>query len=778
MKAVKSILDVLVRRGPGGIPRRVDGLPVQEKVEVFSDPFGIPHIFAANEHDLAVAFGFVQASDRLWQMELLRLLGAGRLSEALGPELADVDHWVRLAGFPQICANTINRIDDETRAYFQGFADGINAFLSHTGANLPLEFRSQGITPEPWKVSDLAGALAYNSWTQQASYKQKMLAVVARSSLTESLWKELFPPYMPDNLKKSSFFTDYGNLNIGKFIPSSLAFDPDLVETIGGSNNWAMMNQSVDAPMLANDPHLGVSVPPVWYFAHLSCPTLNVAGAATPGAPLIVIGRNDHVAWSVSNTMTDATDLVIFRVDPNKPTKYYVHDQLHEMECRQESIPIAGKAPKEVSIYTTIHGPVITELTPGTEAVVCLKWYGTNKAETIPDTTAEGLRLLGKAGSVDEASDAVRMISLLALNFIVGDDTGNIACITSGLAPVRKGYEGNLPVNGSAGDGEWTGFVPPDEMPLLKNPECGWVAAANNQIVDASYPHYISESWCAPYRVGRISDVLGKLDSLSVESFTKLQLDVFSKQAERIVRGIRSHTFSDADACLAAKMLSEWDHTVAAGSAAALVYEIFLQQLSEVLLEDLLGPGISMFLHLSTFIVSCVDVLFEVEPVGILAGRSVQEVCEAALKRTVLLARELCGRDEKKWQWGFLHRYIFHHPGGTGGLTAWLLNRGPYPGDGDGATVRAAIHHTGKRTGSAERFEITHIQSMRMVTSLSGADETYVVSPMGQSGRPGTDHYADMVPLYLNGGFARLPLSRSGAEKIAVSRSELCPDRI
>jgi penicillin G amidase len=781
MRFSRSIFDFIVRRGSSRMPRRISGLPIHGKVDVFADSFGIPHIFAETEHDLAVTFGYIQATDRLWQMETMRRLSAGLLSEALGPALVEVDHWARLTGFPRICANATENLENDSQAFLSAYVDGVNAFIAEKGDHLPLEFNARQITPSPWHLADVSAALAYNSWSQQASYKQKMLAVVSRENLTDSLWQELFPPYSAARYQHGSFFSTYGKLKFGDFIASSLSLDPDLVETISGSNNWAMTHDSLDAPVLANDPHLGVAVPPIWYFAHLSCPTLNVAGAFIAGNPLPIIGRNEQVAWGVTNVMTDCTDLVAFRVDPDHPTRYHVGNQTLEMKSRIEEIPVAGEAPRKIDVYETIHGPVITELTPGIDAAVALKWYGTIGDDVIAESSTKGFWRLGKSRLVDEAMDAVRHITLVGLNYVIADSAGNIGRQTSGRIPVRAGYSGNLPVDGSSGECDWIGFVAVDEMPSVLNPSSGWIATANNRIVDDEYPHYISDSWCAPYRIDRISDLLDGLEKPSIDTFKQMQLDVKSRQAERLVPGILSLAYSDPGARKAAALLADWDFTVASGSTAALIYEVFMHKFPEALLEEILGPGISMFMHLGGFIVNCADVLLAVgheggkpEEMELLGGRELRDVCETALIKTVELISDLCG-DESNWTWGHLHRYMFRHPGADGIFSSYLLNRGPFPGGGDGATVRAAIPHSGKRTNNLEQYEIQHIQSMRLVTSLHDIDDTYVIGPMGQSGRPGTTHYADMLPLYLNGELTKLPLSRLGAEELAASKHMFVP---
>ena len=784
MKQSKSVLDVLVRRR--GVKRRKvhSALPLHDRVEVLTDRYGIPHIFAGDEHDLAMVFGYIQAEDRLWQMETIRRLASGRLSEIVGPSTVDVDHWVRLTGFPSIGKYVLARMDESVSEIFEAFVLGINSYIAETGNRLPLEFKASGASPEPWKLEDLAAPLAYFSWSQQTNYTQELLAVAARENMSESLWRELFPPYSSGPYQHEPFFERYGNLKFGNFIKPSLALSPDLSEMIGGSNNWVVRDHPDGPVFLANDPHLGVSIPPVWYTAHLSCPGNNEAGMYVPGNPLIILGRNEQVAWGVTTAMIDSTDLIAFRVDPEHPTRYFLGDELVEMTTRTELITVRGEAQREVTVYETIHGPVITQVERGVEAVAVLKWYGTLPAGAFDDTSLAGFHQLGRSKTVHEAIQGAKKIAMMGLNYVIGDSSGNIGRYTSGRVPLRHGYRGYLPADGSGGEGAWDGFVPAEEMPTSVNPLENRIVTANHKIVDDDYPYRISDTWCVSYRYDRINELLDDADKPSIALFQRMQADVYSKQAESIVPAILTYSYSDEKAVIAVGMLEGWDYKVTRESRAALIYEVFLVRFVEELTEGLLGRGISTYLFFMGYLQCCLELLKKTETGDavahknapeLLQGRSLQSVCEKALAGTMDEIEAFCGDDRKAWVWGRFHRYYFRHAGATSRLTSWLLNRGPYPADGDHATVNVAIPRHARRTHDPDQYEIRHLPSMRFITSMAGTDDTYVVLPTGQSGRPGTSHYADMMPLYLKGKQARLPLSREGAEAVAVSKAVFRP---
>ncbi|MBN1835792.1 MAG: penicillin acylase family protein [Spirochaetales bacterium] len=800
MKRTNALLSLVVRRGMRAAPGEVQGLPLSAGVEVLQDRFGIPHVFAENERDLMVAQGFLHAKERLWQMETLRRLAAGTLAEVAGEAAVDLDHFSRLAGFSNLQTRPLARLTPAERELFQGYADGANACLALCGDELPLEFRTLKLRPRPYAVEELGGTIAVNSWFLQTNYMEELIALLDRDTLDGERWDELFASGPGESLPAEGFFERFRGAKIAPLLRAALAFYPSLAPRSGGSNSWVAARGPGNKPLLANDPHLDTMVPQVWFFCHLHCPTLNVAGASMAGLPGIVIGRNENVAWSMTNVMTDCTDLYVLPVDPGHPTRYRAGGRTLEMESRREIIRIAGGREREVTIYTTVHGPVITEVKPGSEAVVALKWYGTLPEERFEDTTLRALLAMPRARDAAQFVVAARDVASVGENLVFADVHGSIGRYATGRIPVRRGYSGRLPADGS-GECDWEGFVSSKENPLESDPTWGTIVTANQKPA-GPYPYSVSFSWAAPYRHERISELLGGLARPEIGDFQRMQLDRYSKRAEHLLPTVLAFSYQEPAAREAAALLRDWDRNLDAGSVAGSLFTVFLVEFSRVLLKDMLRNSLPAFLAWMPFMYTAPDRLLDARYAGpstraarLLGGRSLAEVCEQALARSVEFLEQNLGRSRRRWVWGALHRYLFRHPGATGPLVSWVLNRGPYPAGGSANTVNAANFDPGssnadgagraatgagasraaRREAARKGFQVTTIPSLRMVISLADPDGTTIMGPMGQSGRPGFRHYADMIRPWMAGRATPLPLTRIGAESIAVSRTLMRP---
>jgi penicillin amidase len=781
MKKTRSIFKVLLRRGHSRLQGKVCGLPLSAPVEIFRDETGIPHIFARNESDLMMAQGFVHAQDRLWQMEAIRRITTGTLAEIAGEEAADMDVFSRLAGFNIMVERALKSLSEKDEKLCGSYVTGINTFVRTAGRALPLEFRFLKFTPAPWRIADIGGSLAVNAWFLQTNYQQELLAALSRKTFTIQQWNEMFPSYPGEKLPEEDFFSRSKDLKIGKILPHALAFYPELSVLSGGSNNWVAAKAEGELPLIANDPHLGNMLPQIWYFCHLHCPTLNVCGSSLPGSPGVILGRNDHIAWGTTNIMTDIVDLFIIRVDPQNPTRYFVKGGVYEMEPEDVTVHLTGGTQRATTIYRTIHGPVITALGKGIDAAVALKWYGTLEDGVLKDSTLPGFFTLMRAKSVEEAFEACRVITMVGQNIVVGDVHGNIGWHTTGAVPVRKGYSGWLPADGSSGLHSWAGFLSPEKMPHVLNPAENYIVTANNKITGSECLHPISYSWCAPYRFERIVSLIKQMGKPSVEDFRKVQLDSLSLQAERTLPVILGYSYSDPRAQEAAGILRGWDCRITSGSVEALVFNVFLVKFARLLLGDVLGEGIQLFLSLMPYLYTVVDdLLFSGDRTGsresgLLKGRSLQAICENSLSLTISFLSETLGSRRNKWSWGRLHTYHFKHPGAKSRLVSWLLNRGPYPAPGNATTVNQAAFNPACQGKIRDRYEASIVPSFRMISSLCDPDKTFIIGPMGQSGQPGDKHYDDMIDRWLAGDLVQIPLTRKAVERIAVNKLELFP---
>ena len=790
VKANGAIARLLLRKAWPQTRGEISGLPLLEKVEILRDASGIPHIFAENMHDLFLAQGFVHAQDRLWQMETLRRLTEGRLSEIAGSRTALIDYFARMMGMPEMKRRVIRALSDDERGFFQAYADGVNAYLEKQGRNLLLEFGSMGCVPEPYTLADCLSALPFLSWFLAFTpYAEKLLAVVRGGDFTLGEWNDMFPSSPDASLPQEEYFDTLSRLKIGPPHPAAFAFHgrlsgknaPDALERMlfslapagGGSNNWAVAKGSDGFPILANDPHLGVSLPAIWYFCHLCVPgEVNAAGSSIAGNLGVVIGRNERAAWAMTNVMLDAVDLLVLRVDPANPTRYRVSGGEREMEREDVVIGLPKGKSVTLPLYRTERGPVITGIEKGIEAAAVVRWCGTVPEEMLVDRTFRGVLSWMKAGSAVEVLDAGRHWKYASQNLLAADDQGHIGVHATGAAPVRSGYSGRLPADGSSG-ADWTGFLPYEELPHSMDPAEGLIVTANYKPAGFEKGPVLSYSWCPPYRLERILKAVSAMKSPGVEDFRRLQMDVHSVQADRLLPKVLAHSFSESPAREAARILSDWDREVRTESGGAAVFEAFLVELEKEILERTLGDDLDLY-----FLARLYGLENEIldrpdSPLWKKAGRGEgkgrERTIEKALARAIALCRKRMGRDPRKWSWGKLHRHVFQHFGAVTRFSRRLLNPEPIPAHGDNNTVNASWY-----TPVGDSYHATTVPSLRMVVPLGDIDGMRIIGPLGQSGQPGHPHYDDLTKGWVRGETVPLPLSRQAVERIAVDRLILC----
>ena len=760
----------------------ITNLPVSAEVEVARDAWGIPHITARSEHDLCVALGFVHAQDRLWQMESLRRLTEGRLAEIAGEKALLADYFTRMIGMPFVKREALAALAPEERDRLQAYADGVNAYLAQRGKDLPLEFTSMGFVPEPWTPLDSMSLLPYMSWQLLfAAYSEELFAVARGGTFTAAEWNDLFPVMRGASLPREPFFDSLARLKMGAINPSTLLFHlalsdkyapSSLLKSLlalgtagGGSNNWTVARGSSGMPLLANDPHLGIALPPVWYFCHLTVPgTLNVAGCSFAGSPVIMIGRNEHVAWGLTNVLLDASDMLVYKVDPENPTRYRLGAS--ERVMQKENLVIGLPKGKSITLplYRTEKGPVITAVEKGVEAVAVLTWYGTLAPGALQDHSYRGAWSFMKATTAAEVLDAGRWYAYASQNLVAADDKGHIGWHAFGAAPARNGYTGRLPADGSAGAG-WTGFLPYDSLPHRFDPVEGWLATANNPPAGWTGPP-LGFTWAPPYRYERIAQAVGSMKAPGVEDFRRLQSDVHSLQADRLLPKVLALPLGSAQAREAAAILRAWDHEVTPVSAGAALYEVFIDALDRLLLGDRLGDDLALYLNVKMYGIE--DEILDRPESAFWDRRATPEketptqAMETALASAMEFCRTRMGRNTASWSWGRLHGYRFVHPGAANRIFALLLNRGPFPAPGDNNTVNVSWS-----LASRGSYDATTIPSMRMIASLDDPDAFWVAGPLGQSGQPGHPHYDDLMKLYLAGEQVQVPLSAEAVRKAA-----------
>ncbi|MFO7865605.1 MAG: penicillin acylase family protein [Candidatus Aminicenantes bacterium] len=743
------------------------------QVQIYRDHFGIPHIYADNEQDLFFAQGYVHAQDRLWQMETFRRLVRGRTAEVGGEEYVNVDMFMRMLRAEEIAERLSFMISPETERILDAYVQGVNAFMSSHKKNLPLEFESLGLFPEPYSRKDAFSSIILISWFLNQNYSEELLAVKALSKIPLEELAGLFPSYPVDWLHtKDNYLHELRTWNISPFIPAAYAFK-NLFQSLGGSNNWAVSGEHMESgkPMLANDPHLVHTVPSFWYFNHLNAPGIHVAGASIAGAPGVAIGHTENAAWAITNLMADYVDLCVVEIDPEDPFRYFWKGESFEMEKEEILLPVRDADPRPLTIYRTEAGPVLTQPGKG-EAQVVLKWLG-----KVEDRTMDAFIRMNRADTAAEIMEAGRLMGLVSINLVAADNDGNIAWHATGRVPVRNGYSGFWPVGGNRNKDLWTGFIPYDELPSAFNPPDGIIVTANEKRVGDDYPYSISYSWGAPYRARRIRQLLENNSLLSEADFKKIQNDVYSLRAETLIFQIRNLRPRSEAGRWALQTMLDWDKDVNADSLGAAVYEVFITKIIENFLKDDLGED--LYYYFDNIYKPCIlDNLPQMLDSPLWDRRDTPkrenyaDILDMSLSGAVEQLTEQLGEEREEWTWGRLYKIYYRHPGAQSWFTRELLNIGPFPKDGDSTTV-----NVGGYNPFYGRFYATVIPSMRMIVNLGDTTRSHVIGSMGQSGQPQHPHYGDMIDFWRTGKYAPFHFSLQEVESRRASLLVMRPQR-
>jgi len=742
---------------------------LQQSVRVQRDRWGVAHIYAANQHDLFFAQGFVVAQDRLFQMELWKRSGQGRLAEILGPSAVQRDIHARLLGYRGDLDAEYKSYAPDTQEILEAFTSGINAYLEEIqkpgGIGLPLEFRLAGFKPEPWKPVDCLNRMAAYSMTGNGAselHNAQLVALLGPEKAAELL--ELDPPIKLDPAPG----IDFSGLSpallenlVGSDVPLHFPETPPQ-----GSNNWTVSGALTASgkPLLANDPHRVIAQPSLRYIVHLVAPGWNVIGAGEPGLPGVAAGHNEKIAWGFTIFGLDQQDLYLAQLNPEDREQYKTEHGWERMEVKTETIAIGGGAPVTVKLRFTRHGPVLWE--DGKRALA-LRWVGAE-----PGTAGYlGSLALDRAGNWQEFEQAMIRWKVPSENIVYADREGNIGEHSTGLAPLRKNWTGVLPVP-EAGGFEWSGFVPNSDLPHTYNPPSGFVASANHKMIPENYPYPVGFQWGSPERFQRISEVLGgaakNAHKLSLEDMEKLQNDVVSLPARQL-QGLLKPAAGSAPTS-AARLLLDWDCALTADSAAATLYEFWVVELRDAVSKQFI-PAEAQKIAEKLSLPKTMQELWH--PRAAVFGQNPEAARDALLLETLRAAEEKLaaklGTDRSNWVWGQVHRVSFFHSlGGVVPAAERLFDRGPIPRPGDGYTVNATAF-----LGSS--FDQLAGASYREIFDLSDWDKAVGVNVPGQSGQPGSPHYDDLLPLWTRGQYFPLCYTKQSVDRETTDLLELKP---
>lgn len=764
-----------------------------QDVTVYRDELGIPTIVADNTHDLFYAQGFVHAQDRFWEMDFRRHVTAGRLSELFGESQLDTDRFLRTLGWHAVAEQEFEALDDRTRGYYEAYAEGVNAYLTdREGSAVSLEYAVLGLQNgayeiEPWTPVDSIAWLKAMAWDLRENIEDETSRALLAHTLSPDEIAELYPAY------------PYETNPVIVPVPSEVGTDAEVVplaaETASariqwtevrsvieaasvllggvgegvGSNSWVVSGALTESgmPLLSNDPHLGASMPSVWHQIGLRCRTVtdacrfDVAGFGFSGMPGVIIGHNASIAWGFTNLTTDVTDLYLEKVQGDR---YWRDGELVPLDVRVETLKVAGGVDESLEIRSTVHGPIVSDLTADFAGIAAHPYTGQTDAVTFPSdvpegeyavalqwtalqpgTTARAIFALNTAMNFEQFREAAALFDVPAQNLVYADVAGNIGYQAPGRLPIRGAGDGSMPQPGWDSDYDWRGFIPFDDLPVSYNPESGYIVTANNAIVGEDYEHFLTNDWDYGWRAARIVELIERTAAgkeLTADDMSAIQADDDFWMGRRLIAAYSDIEVDSAGARNALDLFSHWDAQNSADSAGAAYANVLWDELVQNLFARRERPA-SIAGQARLFLV--VDRLLD-DPgspwwtnadLGI-GGRD-EMLAQSAVDAYERLV-DLQGENVSRWDWGELHAITLTNDSfGTSGIAPIeaLFNRGPFPVSGGASVVNA----TGWTLG--EGFETVTVPSMRMTIDLSDFDASRWNHLTGASGHAFHPHYAD-----------------------------------
>lgn len=821
--------EITVTMPPGALAAAGAGL--KNTVEVIRDKWGIPHIYAANAYDLFFAQGYIQAQDRWWQMEFNRHIGSGSIQELTGKQdsVMPQDVFIRTVGWRRAAERDLESYDEESLAVLQAFADGVNAYiLSRPPDDLALEYTLLGLTGvripvQPWTPVDSlvwAKVMAWNLSGNGGAEQQ-------RSALYETLGQEMADQYLlpwpfgekptivpPEALPvtDATLTASSGSAGIigvstrlaGGITPGHALFrtDPAI-----GSNNWVVGGQLTEsgAPLLADDPHLGIQMPSIWYEIGLHCQPVGeecpfeVRGFALPATPGVIVGHNARIAWGVTNVGPDTQDLYLLKINPDNELQYEWNGEWRDMVVYEETINFGdGEPPITIRVRETHLGPIINDNQIDDDGTL----QGFNNDDPMafrwtalePSTILKAAIGLNRAQTWEEFREALRYWDVPSQNFVYADVDGNIGYQTPGKIPIRAaGHSGLLPVDGTTDAYEWKGYIPFDDLPRALNPESGFLHSANQAVVPLEYydqlrdkladefgedaNYFISQEWDYGYRGQRIVELLQTMTPHNSDTFAAIHGDNKTISAEELMPYLAELDFGDETLNGARDWLAEWDYQMHMDSPQAALYASFWARLVDNLFNDQLDDGSagggSMDMWAAYQLAQEPENPWwdDIRTTDITETRD--DILSRSFREGYQAVVDQLGSDRAAWKWGSLHTSTFvSNPLGSSGINLIenIFNRGPVATSGGSSIVNATSW-----SAAAEDYAVRSLPSMRMIVDLGDFRRSLTIHTTGQSGHPYSPHYADMIDEWRNIQYHPMLWAREDVEANAASRLTLKP---
>jgi penicillin amidase len=748
------VSNILAKRALPKYTGQVTIKTLSDSVEVYRDAWGTPHIIASNEKDLYRAVGFVMAQDRLWQMDLLRRVTLGRLSEIFGDDYVDTDLLLRSLEYSDKSKAIINQSPIHVIEALESFADGVNQYIEHLGDKLPLEFFLLGYQPDKWEVYQSLNMIGFMAWDLKAGWNELVLEQL-QNHLDSALYSELMPhsnrfPSTVFNRDKKQLLSHNALLNLNKL-------DRLGVDILSGSNNWAVSGakSATGKPLLANDMHLSYSVPGIWMQMHQVIPgKLNVSGLILPGQPLIVVGHNKHIAWGMTNTYVDNLDYYEEKINPEDSNQYLYNGEWLDFDVKEVIIKSSSDSVFKRFYRRTHRGPVVSEIKKIKDKVLSIHWVGDE-----PSNEMLSIYRLNRATNWEEFKYAMRTFRSVSQNIAYADTAGNIGLYACAGVPIRKRNQTFEVLPGWTDEYEWKRMVPFEELPHEYNPECGYVSSANNKTIDDSYPYHIGTWYSMPYRMDRIRELLDSQDTFSVEDFMVFQNDSYSHYAKMFMDSLLPFVDVKGEKAVyikAIKYLEEWDGSMGKDLVAPSLFETTLFMLLENTFKDEMGEELYQYFisngkltRIALYNLHHKIQSLWIDDIATPERETLEQTVTASFMQAVDYLEDFHKKAPHHWKWGRMHQITLSHPLSKVEVLDKLfhLNRGPFQ-------VNGSFHTIAPYSFSVfTSWEVSHGASHRHIFSVGDWDKTVSVIPTGNSGHIKSEFYMDQTKMFIDGEY-------------------------
>jgi len=760
-----------------------------DKISIYRDKNAVAYINTNDDFDAYFALGFVHAQERLFQMDLSRRAGEGRLSEIFGNKTVFYDKLFRTLELNKLVKDNFNNYDEKSQSILNSYANGVNHFIKNFPEKYTIEFDILDYEPYLWKPEHSLLIAKLMSWELNISWWSDIAFTHLIQKLGEEKVKDILPNFdengatiIPKEMKKyTEVPLDLINIDrkFRNFIGS--------VGTHIGSNNWVINGERSESgkPIIANDPHLGLAVPGKWYVASIQSPNINVDGFTLPGVPGIVIGKNKSISWVLTNVMADEADFYIEQLDSSK-TNYYLNEEWVPLDIDLDTIIVKDSAEVIFEIKKNHRGPIISDihnynkLFPNEQqkmAVISMRWSALDFSNEVL-----AFQKINIAGNWKEFRDGLSLFHTPGQNFVYADSSGNIGYTAGVKLPKRKNDSPSFVYDGTTDQYDWEGFIPFEENPKLFNPQQGFIASANNKTI-TDYPYHISNVWEPNSRISRITELIESKTKHNSDDFKKYQSDFYSHYAKEMVAYILGafdqYEINDKNVRNALKILQQWDFSMLAESQVPTIYAVYFQHLLHNIFNDELGNELfNEYVFLANIPLRVVPKLLEENISGWFDNITTEkienrdEIIRLSFLEAIEYLENEFGTDLKYWQWGKIHQVTFKHFfHGISFVLDKLLDVGPYEIGGDGTTIFNSEYYL------SSPYENKLGPSMRYIYDFSNPDVFEFILPTGQSGHFFSEHYDDMTRFWLNGEYIKVNTNRDSLKNEEYQILTFTPSR-